>query len=60
MTDARPYVSVVSLATQDNAKMIQELKSDFQRKINWEKYQSKVQKEREKQYIEYWIDSSLQ
>ena len=36
------YVPVVNLSTQDNAKLLQELKSGFERTINWNKYQSKV------------------
>ena len=33
-------MSVVTLSTQDNAKLLQQLKSDFRRTINWDKYQS--------------------
>ena len=33
-------MSVVTLSTQDNAKLLQQLKSDFRRTINWNKYQS--------------------
>ena len=36
------YVPVVTLSTQDNAKLLQQLKSGFKRTINWNKYQSKV------------------
>ena len=36
------YVPVVNLSTQDNAKLLQELKSGFERTINWNKYQPKV------------------
>ena len=32
-TDTKLYVSVVTLATQDNAKLLQQLKSDFKRTI---------------------------
>ena len=32
------YVPVVNLSTQDNAKLLQELKSGFERTINWNKY----------------------
>ena len=42
------YVPVVTLSTKDNGKMIEQLKSGFKRKINWNKYQSKVSKERKK------------
>ena len=36
----RLYVPVVTLLTQDNAKLLQELKSGFKRTINWNKYTS--------------------
>ena len=40
MTSAKLYVPVVTLSTQDNAKLLQQLKSGFKRTINWDKYQS--------------------
>ena len=33
---------IITLLTQDNGKLFQQLKSSFQWKINWKKYQSKV------------------
>ena len=33
--DTKLYVSVVALSTQDNAKLLQQLKSGFNRTINW-------------------------
>ena len=40
--DTKCYVLIVSLSTQDNAKLLEQLKSGFKRTINWNKYQSKV------------------
>ena len=37
--DAKLYVSVVTLSTQDNSKLLQQLKSGFKSTINWNKYQ---------------------
>ena len=37
----RLYVPVVTLATQDNSKLLQQLKSGFKRVISWNKYLSK-------------------
>ena len=34
ITDTKLYVSVVTLSTQDNAKLLKQMKSDFQIKIN--------------------------
>ena len=39
--DAKLYVPVVTLSTQDNAKLLQRLKSGFKRTVNWNKYLSK-------------------
>ena len=41
ITDARLYAPVVTLSTQENAKLLQQLKSGFKRVINWKKYLSK-------------------
>ena len=40
ITDTKLFVPVVTLSTQDNAKLLQQLKSGFKRTINWNKYQS--------------------
>ena len=40
--DTKLYVPVVTLSTQDNAKLLQQLKSDFRRTIDWNKYQSNI------------------
>ena len=42
VTDTKLYVPVATLSTQDNANLLQQLKSGFKRTINWNKYQSKV------------------
>ena len=34
-TETKLSLPVVTLSTQDNAKLLQELKSGFERKINW-------------------------
>ena len=39
ITDTKIYVPVVTLSTRDNVKLLQQLKSDFKRIINWNKYQ---------------------
>ena len=35
------YVPVLTLSTQDNSKLLQELKSGFNRAVNWNKYLTK-------------------
>ena len=34
--------SMLTLSTQDNAKLLQQLKSGFKKTVNWNKYQSSV------------------
>ena len=41
ITDTKLYVPAVTLSTQDNAKLLQQLKSGFKRVINWNRYLSK-------------------
>ena len=58
--DTKLYVPVVTLSTQHNAKLLQQLKSGFKRTINWNIYQSKVLPERPNQYSDFLVDSSFQ
>ena len=41
ITETNLYVSVVTLSTHDNAKLLPQLKSSFKRTISWDKYLSK-------------------
>ena len=50
------YVLVVTLSTNNNGKLLQQLKSGFKRTIKWNKYQSKVAIARQNQYLDYLID----
>ena len=40
ITDTKIHVPVVTLSTQGNAKLLEQLKSGFKRTISWSKYQS--------------------
>ena len=39
ITDTKFYAPVVTLSTQDNVKLLEQLKSGFKRTIDWKKYQ---------------------
>ena len=41
LTETKLYIPVVTLSTQDNAKLLPQLKSGFKRTISWNKYLSK-------------------
>ena len=60
ITDAKLYVPVVTLSTQDNAKLLQQLKSGFKRTINWNKYQSDPKTYAQNQYLNHLVDPSFQ
>ena len=46
--------------TQDNAKLLKQLRSGFKRTINWNKYQLNVSTERVNRYLNFLIDPSFQ
>ena len=48
------------LSTQDNAKLLQQLKLGFKKIINWNKYQSKVAIQALNSYLDYLTDPSFQ
>ena len=60
ITDTKLYVPVLTLSTQDNAKLFQKLKSCLKRTINYNKYQSIVTTQPPNQYLDYLIDPSFQ
>ena len=60
ITDTKLYVLVVTLSTQDNAKLLKQQESGFKRTINWNKYQSKRSIERPNPYLDYLIDPRFQ
>ena len=60
ITDTKLCVPVVTLSTQDNAKLLQQLKSGFKRTINWDNYPTKVLTEGQNQYLEFLIEPSFQ
>ena len=51
---------MVILSTQDNAKLLEQLKSGFKRTIDWKKYQSKVTIQESNLNLDYLIDPSFQ
>ena len=60
ITDGKLYVPVVTLLTQDNSKLLQQLKSGFKRVINWNKYLSKPELLRGDPNLNHLIESSFQ
>ena len=60
ITDTKLYVPVVTLSTQDNAKLLQQLKSGFKRVINWNKYLSNPELLAQNPNLNHLVEPSFQ
>ena len=60
ITDTKLYVPVVTLSTQDNAKLLQQLNSAFRRTINWSKYQPDPKTYEQNRYFSHLVNPSFQ
>ena len=60
ITDTKLYVPVVTLSTQDNLKLLQQVKSGFKRKIIWNKYESSIKTFAQNRYLNYLINPIFQ
>ena len=60
ITETKLYVPALTLSTEDNAKLLQQLKSNFKRKINWNKYESSIKTFAQNRYLNYLINPSFQ
>ena len=60
ITETKLYVPVVTLSAEDNAKLLRQLKSNFKRKINWNKYESSIKTFAQNRYLNYLINPSFQ
>ena len=60
ITDTKLYVPVVTLSTQENTKLFQQLKSGFKRVINWNKYLSKPELLTQNPNLNHLVEPSFQ
>ena len=60
ITDTKLNVPVVTLSTQDNTKLLQQLESGFKRTINWNKYQSDPKPYAQNRYLNHLVGPSFQ
>ena len=60
ITETKLYVPLVTLLTQDNAKLLRQLKSGFKKTINWNKYESNVKTFVQNRYLNHLINPSFQ
>ena len=60
ITDTKLYVPVVTLSTQDSTKLLQQLKSGFERVVNWNKYLSKPELLAQNPNLKHLVEPSIQ
>ena len=60
VTDTKFYVPVVTLSTQDNSKLLQQLKSGFKRVISWSTYLSKPELLRQNPNLNHLVEPRFQ
>ena len=60
ITETNLYVPVATLSTQDNAKLLEQLKSGFKRTIKQNKYESSIKTFARNRYLNYLINPSFQ
>ena len=60
ITDTKQYITVVTLSTQENSTLLQQLKSSFKRVISWNKYLSKPELLPQNPNLNHLVESSFQ
>ena len=59
ITDAKFYVPVVTLSTEDDNNFLQQLKSGFKRTLKWNKYRSEMTNQTITNNLNYLIDPTF-
>ena len=59
INDTKLYLPIITLSSQDNAKLLQQLKSGLKRTVDWNKNQSNLTIQEQNQYLDYLIDPSF-
>ena len=60
ITDTKLSVPIVTLSTQDNSKLLQQLKSGFKKVISWNKYLNKSELLRRNPNLNHLVEPSFQ
>ena len=60
ITETNLYVPVITLSTQDNAKLLPQLKNGFKRIISWNKYLAKPELLAQNANLNHLIEPSFQ
>ena len=59
ITDTNLYVPAVTLSTEDDNKLLEQLKTGFKRTIKWNKYRSKMSNQTKTNNLNYLIDPTF-
>ena len=59
ITETKLYVPVVTLSTQDDNKILEQLETRFKRTIRWNKYRSEVANQTKSNNVNYLIDPTF-
>ena len=60
ITETNLYIPVVTLSTQDNAKLLPQLKSGFKRTVSWNKFLAKLELSAQNANLNNLIEPSFQ
>ena len=59
ITDCRLHVPVVTLSTENDSKLLEQLKTGFKRTITWNKYRSEMSNQTRNNNLNYLIDPAF-
>ena len=59
ITDTKLYVPVVTLSTEDDNRLLDQLKTGFKRTIKWNKYRSEMITQAKTDNLNYLIDPTF-
>ena len=59
ITDTKLYVPIVTSSTENDEKLLQQLKSGFKRAIKWNKYRSQMTIQSNNNKLNYLIDPTF-
>ena len=58
-TDTKLYVPVVTLSTEKDKRLLEQLRTRFKRTIKWNKYRSEITNQTENNSLNYLIDPAF-
>ena len=59
ITDTKLYVPVVTLSTENDKKLLEQLRTGFKRTIKWNKYRSEMTNQTKTNHLNYLIDPTF-